>query len=172
MNVRIAALIIACAPVVLLLAACGDGPDQPATTVAPGGTAAPAGSATIAPFGPAPTLGGNVTDISPGHAERVTQPSTRTVDAYKPSGVCFGASFKNAPEQAQWFRMAVDDQEVTTKLIWFVPTQNAPETGRACYAPPQGLPVGRHTAAVSVQNPRSLTEPPRQMVAWAFDVTP
>ena len=150
--------------------ACGDGPDKPVTPTP--STAAPTGSQTAAPWGPAPKLGDNITAISPGHAERVTQQSTRTANPLKPNGVCFSASFEGTPEYGQWFRMALDDKEVTTKLVWIVPPENAPTAGRACYAPVEGIPAGRHTAAVSVQNPRNPTEPTRQIVAWAFEVAP
>ncbi len=151
-------------------AACGDGPDR---TVSPApGSATATASQTAAPYGPAPRLGGNVTAISPGHAEKVPQQSTRTPNPAKPNGVCFSVSFDGTPEYGQWFRMALDDQEVTTKLVWIVPTQNAPTAGRACYAPAEGIAAGRHTAAVSVQNPRNPSEPTRQIVAWAFEVTP
>jgi hypothetical protein len=150
--------------------ACGNGPDKPGTPTP--GTTAPRGAQTAAPYGPAPKLGGNITAITPGHAEKVAQQSTRTTNPAKPNGVCFSVSFDGTPEYGQWFRMALDDQEVTTKLVWIVPSQNAPTTGRACYAPVEGIAAGRHTAAVSVQNPRNPTEPTRQIVAWAFEVTP
>lgn len=179
MNVKTALLASLVLGLVGFAAACGDGPDAPATpTVA--GTPVGAASGTVSTaatstpvVGPAPTLGRYVISIQPGHGEKVTQGATRTLNPNQPQGVCFTASFAEAPEQAQWFRMAVDGQEVTTKLTWIVSTGTAADKqGRACYALTAGLSVGRHTAAVSVQNPRSATEPTRQTVAWVFDVTP
>ena len=46
-----------------------------------------------------------------------------------------------------------------------------PDDGVVCFMPPEGLPVGVHTAAVSVQNPRAQTAP-RQVVGWVFEVVP
>jgi hypothetical protein len=161
------------------LAACGDGPDTPATPILntstpSGATSAASGVASPTPaLGPAPTLGRYVLSITPGHGEKVTRESTKTLNPARPQGLCFTADFTEAPEQAQWFRIAFDGQEVTTKLTWIVSTGTASDKqGRACYAVAEGLSVGRHTAAISVQDPKALNQPARQTVAWAFDVTP
>ena len=154
----------------LLAAACGDGPDAPATPAArPTATPTKAGDPSWP--GPPPNLGTNVTAITPAHGQRVTQLDTRSPDPRRPRGVCFQASFEDLPENVLWFRMAVDDREVTTEMTWVVATQVNPEGGRGCYAPPEGLPPGRHTAAVSVQNPSNPNDI-RELVAWAFEVTP
>ena len=160
-------------------AACGDGPDAPATptanTITPAGATSTAGGVTSPTpgLGPAPTLGRYVLSITPGHGEKVTRELTKTLNPSRPQGLCFTADFTEAPEQAQWFRMAFDGQEVTTKLTWIVSTGTAADKqGRACYAVAEGLSAGRHTAAISVQDPKALNQPARQTVAWAFDVTP
>ena len=151
--------------------ACGDGPDA-ADTTPTSSPSLPSGATPTQAIGPNPVLGNYVTAISPGNGDKVTQESTRTLDPQRPRGVCFSASFRETPEQAQWFRMAVDGQEVTTKLTWVVGSLEGPQAGRACYAPTEGLKAGRHTAAVTVQNPRNFNEPARLTVAWAFDVSP
>jgi hypothetical protein len=155
----------------LLAAACGDGPDAPAATPTQRATATPTTAGDPAWPGPPPNLGTNVTAITPTHGQRVTQLDTRSPDPTRPRGVCFQASFDELPENALWFRMAVDDREVTTEITWIVATRENPEGGRACYAPAEGLAPGRHTAAVSVQNPNNPNDI-RELVAWAFEVTP
>jgi hypothetical protein len=160
---------------VWLAAACSDTPSSARPTAA--GSTATAPRATVATgatpdLGPAPVLGGYVLKVTPAHAAQVAQATTRSPDAGRPNGICFDANFENTPEYGQWFRMAVDGTEVTTKLTWILPTQNAPTKGTACYAPTNGLTVGRHEAAVSVQNPKVPTENPRQTIGWRFDVVP
>ena len=46
-----------------------------------------------------------------------------------------------------------------------------PDSGTVCFMPPEGLPVGRHTAAIAVQNPRAQAAA-RQVVGWQFEVLP
>jgi hypothetical protein len=169
MRRTIVAVICACA---LVAAACGDGAD-PAPTATPAGTATRA-AATNQPgdFGPAPRLGDNITKISPPHASRVTQKSTQSPNADRPGGVCAEVNFEGLPENTQWFRMAIGQDEVTTQLVWVVPDASEPKEGKMCYAPEAGLPVGRHTAAISVQDPRDPSQPTKQVVAWEFEVTP
>jgi hypothetical protein len=180
MSIRHWSAAAALALVLLVSGACGgsDATDfsktTPSTatatrTVAAAKTPSPAG--TPGGFGPAPKLGGNVVKVSPAHGATVTQASTRSPIADRPGGVCFEADFTDLPENALWFRMALDDQEVTVKLTWVVASKDAPPGGRACYAPAEGIAVGRHTAAVSVQNPNSTREPTRQLVAWGFEVS-
>lgn len=165
---RLATLLL---PLVALLvafaAACGDGADATPTPV-PTATA----GASSGPFGPAPTLGGNVTAISPVHAARVAQAETRTVNDSLPKGLCFEASFKDLPDQALAFRVAFDDKEVTGDMTWTLPTKVNPEGGKSCYAPKDGFTVGRHTAAVSVRSSRSANAPLKQLVSWSFEVIP
>jgi hypothetical protein len=146
----------------LVLAACGDGADQP-----PASTETPdAGD-----FGPAPDLTGHVTAVSPGHAQVIPQAQTRTADPGDPRGVCAETDFEGLSGAGLWFHMAVDAEIVTDKVIWIVDSMETPTRGRVCYDPAEGLSVGRHTAAVSVRDPNNLNAPPREIVAWAFEVT-
>lgn len=144
-----------------VLATCGGGSKNGPATVSP----------TEDPFGLPPTLGGNVVEVIPAHGSRVAQSETRSGTLNAPSGVCVRANFEGLPERTLWFRMAIDGVEVTDRLVWFLSAQDALE-GTACYRQAEGLPVGLHSAAVVVQNPFNLNEPPRQLVAWAFEVTP
>ena len=66
--------------------------------------------------------------------------------------------------------MALDDKEVTEKLTWVVASATDNTGGRGCYAPTEGIPPGRHSAAVSVRNPNNPNEPPKQIAAWRFEV--
>lgn len=165
--------------IALFAAGCGDGPGTSAaatkapkatktTDISSGGQQSPAASWP----GPAPRFGTNVTAITPQHGTKVTQADTRSPNPTKPRGVCFVASFKDlGDDAARWFRMAVDDKEVTTQdFTWIVSDNDQPEGGRGCYAPVDGLKVGKHTAAVSVQNPNNPSEPTRELVSWAFEV--
>ena len=87
------------------------------------------------------------------------------------SGICATVNYKDLPENQLWFRMAVDDKEVTPELsLFLVGTQAAPEGATMCYAPKDGLAIGRHSAAIIVQNPNSTSGPPQETVAWKFDV--
>jgi len=180
MSIRLWFAAAALALAVLVSGACGDSTatdfskTTPSTatatrTVAAAKTPTPAG--TPGSFGPAPKLGGNIPKVSPAHGSTVTQASTRSPNPERPGGVCFEADFTDLPENSLWFRMALDDQEVTVKLTWVVASKDAPTGGRACYAPAEGIPVGRHTVAVAVQNPNSTREPTRQLVSWGFEVS-
>lgn len=163
--------------IVLLVAAsaCGDGPTKPAASGTPG-TPVPGATATRPPipadFGPAPTLGGNVKTISPAHAAQVKQAVTRSPDPGIPHGLCAEVTFDGLPENAQWFRIAFDGAEVTTRLVWVVASKVDPKDGRVCYAPTEGFTVGKHSAALSVQDPRNPAAAAKQVVGWAFEVTP
>ena len=55
--------------------------------------------------------------------------------------------------------MAVDDQRVTDKLTLVASTTVDPKDGKICYAPAEGLSVGKHTAAIAVQAPRDASVP-------------
>lgn len=164
------------------LSACGDGPSSrtatptasgSATTLATAGpgtpTPRPAGSA----FGPAPRLGNVITKLSPEHGKTVTQASTRTPNPRQPGGVCFETDFtKLAEANLTWYRMAFDGREVTIDVIWVVPEQTtAAKNGRACYAPAEGFPPGRHQLAVVVQDPGNPSAPSLEVIAWEFDVS-
>ena len=143
-----------------------------AGTAAPSATTAGTPRPTLAPddYGPAPILEGYVLKVSPEYAKKVSQSSTRTVNPDRPNGICAEVSFDGLPENAQWFRMAVNGVEVTQELTWIVASQVAPTEGKLCYAPTAGLPVGRTEAAIVVQNPKNPNENTRQVAAWQFDV--
>lgn len=182
-QLRLPALFVtlAIAAVVLLAAGCGDGPTakpSPAAAVgSPTPTPIPPGG-----FGPPPTLGGNVKTVTPAHGTKISQAQTRTTNAKLPHGMCADVSFDGLPETGQWFRIAIDGKEVTASkdVYWILasspndpskPSEN-PQSARVCYAPPNGFTIGIHQAAITVQNPRSPSEPTREAVAWAFEVTP
>lgn len=160
---------LALAGAALSFAACGDGPDSPATGATPGATGTPG---IPADFGPAPVLGGNITKITPEHAAKVPQASTVTKNLGDPKGICAEVTFEGLPQYAQWFRMAVDGTEVTDQLLWIIPTREAPTTGKVCFTPEQGLAVGKHTAALAVQDPNNPLADSKQVVGWAFEVVP
>jgi len=151
----------------LLLAACGDGPDEPAAATATSSVAADA-------FGPAPLLGGNIDQISPAHGARVAQAQTVTTNRLNPRGVCVKVNFNGLPTYGQSFRFIVDEKEVTAggDTVWIIPTNESPKDGTICYSPDGGLPVGVHSAAIGVQDPSNLTGPFKQIVDWKFEVTP
>ena len=182
MKTRLLLAASASAALLLLSAACGstssktvsNGADLARTPENLTVTPAPAKTPTSPPpeFGTAPVLGGNITKITPEHASKVTQLSTRSPNQTRPGGVCADVNFKDLPENAQWFRMVLDDTEVTTKLTWIVASRENPLDGKVCYAPAEGLAAGRHTAAMAVQDPRNTGSTTRQIVAWAFEVTP
>lgn len=152
------------------IAACGDGPDEASPTAATTATRVP--TAVPGSFGTAPKLGGNVTLVAPAHASSVPQALTKLRGNNK-AGVCAEVNFDGiASGNGQWFRMAVDGEEVTPKLYWFVNDASAPTGGTVCHIPVEGLSVGRHNAAITVTDPRSNTASPRQIVAWEFEVTP
>jgi hypothetical protein len=150
-----------------LLTACGDGPDDPLPTATPTSVTNPDR------FGPAPVLGGNIEVLTPEHATSVPRAATAMVGQISPRGVCAQVNFEGLPQSGQWFRMAVDGEEVTASsdVYWFVSSQQA-EGGTICYAPEAGLEPGVHTAALSVQDPTNPTAPTRQIVGWSFEVTP
>lgn len=172
MNIRV--LFATSLMVALSLAAvgCGDGARTPAAGGTVAANASPTRPGIPADFGPAPTLGGNVRTISPAHAALVSQASTRTPNAGVPKGLCAEVTFDGLPENAQWFRLALDGKEVTTKLTWIVASKVDPKDGKVCYAPAEGFTIGKHSAALSVQDPRNPASPSKQVVGWAFEVTP
>ncbi len=177
MRLRYCLLASVVPALLVLAAACSDDvktvfPTSIASPGTPGVGGSPATAGGGGEFGESPKLGGNILTVAPAWAARVTQASTRTIDARSPRGVCASVTFDGLPENAQWFRMAVDGQEVTAKLTWLVKSTTDPKDGTVCYAPEQGLTVGKHQAAISVQNPRNLQEPTKQIVGWAFEVTP
>lgn len=162
----------------LVLVACGDGNEAARTPEPPAGTSATVPSGT----GPQQTIrapklpDGNIEAVFPAHASVVKQASTRSPNQQLPGGLCVDVNFKDTPELAQWFRMSLDDVEVTAdrNVVWAPkrgPSGNF-ETGRMCYAPVDGLAVGKHKASVSVQNPTNPSEPTRHLVRWEFEVVP
>jgi hypothetical protein len=159
--------------------ACGDGPDAPSTlvpatpTLVPAMRTATAAAATPTPDlgAPAPKRGANVVRIFPEHGQQVSRASTRPSSTNR-NGVCLEADFKDLPENVLWFRMSVDGVEVTTEMTWAVGSTTAPTGGRGCYAPVDGLAPGKHSASIAVQNPNNTREPTKELVQWAFEVTP
>ncbi len=159
----------ALAATALFLAGCGDGADaDPADPEASPTTAVDASE-----FGPAPTLGGNITAISPGWGERVKQAATRSPDPARPNGLCAEVNFDDLGGQdtLRWFRIAYDATEVTGELTWRVAPEGGDRSGgTVCYAPTEGLATGTHTAAVSVEDPNNPAAPRKQIVSWKFEV--
>lgn len=156
-------------------AACGDGPDPVSTvTVAPTATRAVERPTAI----PSPTLpDGFFEAISPAHGAKVTQASTRSPNPSRPGGICFQVNFEGLEKNTLWFRMVLDEKEVTVAkgFTWILPQGSdttPPEGGTACYAPAEGFPVGVHHVVVAVQNPDNPQEPTRQFMEWQFEVTP
>ncbi len=172
MEIRKLFLLPAFAVLLCVNAACGDGPTKAADATSTAASSSPTRPPIPADFGPAPTLGGNVKTISPAHAALVKQATTRSPSAEVPHGLCAEVTFDGLPENAQWFRVAFDDKEVTEKLTWIVASKTDPKDGKVCYAPVEGFTAGKHSAALSVQDPRNPASKPKQVVAWAFEVTP
>lgn len=175
----------------LLFSACGDGPDAeptaiPATaTTASTATTATGADASTTPdgatpadptrapgdYGPEPILEGYVLRVTPAWGTTVKQAATRTPNPANPRGLCAEVSYEGLPENNQWFRMAVNGVEVTQQLTIITDRAENPTGGLLCYAPEEGLPVGRIQAAVVVQNPNNPDENTRQVAQWEFDVT-
>lgn len=175
----------------LLLNACGDGPDDgnvdptatatgdtAASTATVGATSTPGGVPTstiptraAGDYGPEPILEGYILEVTPPWATSVTQAATRSPNPSNPRGLCAQVSYEGLPENNQWFRMAVNGVEVTQELTLITDSLENPTGGRLCYAPEEGLPIGRVQAAVVVQNPNNPNENTRQVVQWEFDVT-
>ena len=146
------------------------GDDDGGGTVA-GGTAT-ATRATGDTFGAAPKMTAHITQVIPSHGtkiqQRTTLPSGRGA-----SGICAVVNYKDLPENNQWFRMAVDDAEVTQKLTLVLEgTEADPKGATMCYAPEGGVPVGVHSAAIIMQDPRDTSGAPKELVAWKFEIIP
>jgi hypothetical protein len=139
--------------------ACGDGPD-PSPTATP--TLDPAG------FGPTPALQNHIVDVYPPHGASVTQASTRTTNPQDPQGACAEIDYLGTPLLVL---MAVNGQDVTTQTVLITDDPVNPTGSRICFDPPEGLPVGRVQAAVSVQEQNAIGQPPKQVVGWIFEVT-
>lgn len=140
----------------------------PNATISASQTAA--AGATPAWPGPAPKMTANILDITPKHGIQVNQASTKLDKSSGLGGVCAKISFADPVQNIQWFRMVLDTTEVTAKLTVLVSADQ--QTGTICYATDAGIPVGRHTAAVSVQDPSDTTGKILQLVGWAFEVVP
>ena len=119
-------------------------------------------------FGPPPSLHGHVVEVIPDHGATVPQAATRTTNPSDPRGVCVRVEFGET--DGQWYHMAVNGELVTQETIWILSDPTSPDTGRLCYDPPEGLPVGRVEAAVSVRDPMNLDAPPQEVVGWVFEV--
>ena len=175
---RFALVLLAVVSLAALAASCGGDPTNPALTPKPATAGSSPGVAGTTPtvnptFGPPPEIKDNIEKLSPPYGAKVSQVSTRSPDPNIPLGVCVQVNFNGlANGNGQWFRVAFDGVEVTTKLIWSVDSFEKPTKGRVCYAPTEGFPVGRHFTAVSVQDPKNPAAPPKQVASWGFEVTP
>src|SRR5207245_754273 len=98
----------------------------------------------------------------------------RNLNLNQPGGICFDVNFDGLDRKGnlQWFRLAVDGAEVTTKLTWFGASDFSRATGCWYPPPPDGLQPGLHQVAVTVQTPSTPNEPTRQLVGWKFEVGP
>ncbi len=161
--------ILAAAALLLIAASCGDGGPAPSAS-APGDASGATPTSTPDPFGPPPQLGEYVLEVSPPHRARVRQEELVAESPLTPGGICARVDFRDLAENALWFRMAVDAEEVTPRLSWFGRAGSTEAT--VCYAPPDALAPGIHQVALVVQNPFNQNEPPRQIVMWGFEVTP
>lgn len=164
-------ILVTAAAAALLAAAvsCGGDTAEPATDgTAPSPATSP--TSTPDPFGPPPQLGEYVLEVVPPHRAQVRQEELVVESPLTPGGICARVDFRDLAENALWFRMAVDGEEVTPRLSWFARANSTEAT--VCYAPPEGLAPGIHQVALVVQNPFNQNEPPRQIVAWGFEVTP
>ena len=172
----VAALIFAGAAALLFMAG-GDG-DSPADGSVATATASPVSNTPVSEkFGDPPRLGDNVEEVLPAWGQSVTQAQTVPVpDLSQPAGACAVINFQDAPDQLRWFHMAYDGELVTHLTTAFLRSSASdpdnPDGAILCYMPDEGLSVGVHTAAVSVTNPNDPNATPRQVVAWAFEVTP
>lgn len=152
-------------PLLLVFAACGDGPAEETPTATPTSTPDSATSG----FGPDPKMTTNITNVFPANGQKVTRAETRLPVQDRPAGVCFDVNFDDLPPaDARWFRLAIDGAERTDRISWFPNSAGTQATG--CFATDDGLEPGRHFVAVSVQNPDNPSESPRQLVSWGFDV--
>lgn len=138
----------------------------------PAGTDEPMATADPEGFGEAPELDGNIVGLWPNHGESVTQGSTRTPNPREPGGVCADIVFEETT--GVWYRMAINGREVTTETTWDLTEAEdpqRPDIGRLCYAPEEGVEVGRVQAAVSVKDPENADGPPAEVIGWEFEVT-
>ena len=145
-----------------------------------GATQAPRSTPASGEFGDPPRLGDNVEAVSPAHGETVTQSSTLPVaGGSQPGGVCATVNFQDfglSPDTIRWFHLAFDGELVTQLTTVYADPVNSdtgiPDGAVICYTPDEGIPVGMHTAAVSVGDPSIPAAPARQLVGWSFEVVP
>lgn len=144
----------------LVAAACGDGPDEPATPTVSSGE-----------WGPEPRMGRNVTRITPPHKGSLTQRETGPGMPDAEAGLCFEVNFEGFDSgNLQWFQLAIDGERRTLDILWIPQRNNEGAVG--CFRPKtEPLAEGRHQVAVAVQNPANPGEPAREVVSWEFDVT-
>ncbi|MEX1104268.1 MAG: hypothetical protein WED87_08455, partial [Dehalococcoidia bacterium] len=150
---------------VIILSAGGD--DDPA---AASGTATPTSPASD-DFGQPPVMTPHIHTVSPDHAGRIQK--AQTVERpNSSSGVCAEVTYQDLPQNNLMFQVAVDGEIVTpsTTVEIIEGTFEDPKRGRICYATPEGLALGVHSAAVAVQDPNNLTGPPTEVVGWKFEV--
>ncbi|MCC7365874.1 MAG: hypothetical protein IT303_16030 [Dehalococcoidia bacterium] len=157
----------------LVLGACGDGSDDDATPTTAPGTSSTAGATQPGGWAPAPRLRDNIISVTPAHASTVPAAQTQPASVNQPGGICFEVTMTGLENpNLQWFQFALDGVNLTApsneqgEFTWF----QKGEGFIGCFAPAKALTAGRHTAAASVQNPNSATEPTKQVVSWQFDV--
>jgi DNA-binding CsgD family transcriptional regulator len=117
-----------------------------------------------------PPVGGIVIALLPADGAEVTQESTRSLQPGTVNGVCASVEFSRPAVNGQWYRLWLDDVEVTSKSTWVLPGARS-DTGRLCYAPAEGLEIGPHTARLSVGDPLG-TGPVLVQTIWSFVVRP
>ncbi|MEX2080228.1 MAG: hypothetical protein WEC33_01310 [Dehalococcoidia bacterium] len=152
--------IVGAAAIGILLA--GDSDDDPLDGAIPTFTPDPGG------FGPEPVFTDHILAVTPLHGSATLQSLTIPASLQSPGGLCAEVSIEGLGTQGSmaWFRVAFNDAEVTPETTQF------PNSGRICYDPPEGLPVGRHTAAILLQDPTSVSSTPQELVQWKFEVVP
>lgn len=113
-----------------------------------------------------------IVELSPADGSIVSAASTRSPDPVQLAGVCAKVRFVATPETGRWFRLFVDGLDVTAQSAWIVPADSQTERGTLCYAPEAGLPPGKRTAEIRVQDPNNPFGVPRETATWTFTVAP
>ena len=166
--IALVAVVVFAAAAALLVFSRSDDPTPSARPTSP--VDAPSPSA----FGDPPRLGDAVLDVSPAHAEPIDQADTRPEFPIRaPAGLCATVSFEDTPETLRWFHLWFDGDLVTPSTTVFPTAEEVdgiPVGADICYMPDEGLPVGVHTAAVTVSDPTVPNPIARQVVTWGFEV--